>query len=405
LVPELLVRPLAPRLEQLGFAHVIELPHGETVRLRRGLRATCYSNVNHSILVLEDGDCVHVNVNDALFGTSPAIIDHFCQLIRQRHGRVDVLFLGYAGASTWPSNLREPGKDIRRQTREREALFARNSLRVIEQLQPRMACAFGGSFAVLEQPHRWVNDVRFETPTPDVLFPQQHPTSRTQVHLLLPNDVVNGLDLVEGTAPRPSAVELDRATEGPLREAHDQATHLPLLSPDALRSLLARLDVQVRWSFPRARSQAPFDVELRLREKPETALTIRVTRTGAQAMLGAATNPVASIVLRAEVLESVLRDEDGIDAILTACGAVITLHKPEAHHCVEAVLRLLTPRPGPWQTLLEQLNTDPRRTLRMMWGQKWPLLLAATRRLHMFSLAAEPLPVAPSVESSSRKAA
>jgi hypothetical protein len=110
LIPEFLTGSAADFLtKELRFCQVIPLRHGRTVELRRGLRATCYVNLTDSMLVLEDGDRVLVNANDALHASPPAVLDHFCRLLRRNHATVDTLFLGYSGASWFPNCVRVPG--------------------------------------------------------------------------------------------------------------------------------------------------------------------------------------------------------------------------------------------------------------------------------------------------------
>jgi hypothetical protein len=385
LVPELLTGGLRSRLKHLGFSQIIELPHGRVVRLRRGLQVTSYANVDDSILVFEDGDRVLVNVADALHTAGPHVVEHFCKTLRLRHPIIDTLFMGYAGESWWPNCVRIPGKNDLQAARSRESGFTDNFVKVVEALQPRIACAHGGAYVLLDPHQRWINDVRLETPTPDVIYTRKHPQSSTRAHLLLPNDVIDDLELVQGTTLRPTRLELRRALEGPLRELRERAEQLPHLGPDALKSLLSRIDTRVRANAARAAGDAPFAIEIRLREKPETALYIQVKRTGARVGLGSVQEPDACLELRAEVLDAILRDDAGVEAIFSGQGAVVTLLKADGLRHVRAALRLLSPRPTLWQILWSQARQDPERLLGALWRQRWPLLLAAGGRLGVLS--------------------
>ena len=207
LVPEFLSGALRARLlNDLGFCQVIELRHGRPVTLRRGLTATAYVNVTDSIPVLEDGDRVLVNANNALHSSPPATIDYFCSLIHRDHPAIDTLFLGYSGTSWFPNCVRLPGKEDRRVARAREDLFCDNFIRVVDALRPQVACAFAASFVLVEPHLRWIDQVRLESQQPDEAYAQRRPGSGTRVHLLLPGDVVDGIDssLNRRRAPRPA---------------------------------------------------------------------------------------------------------------------------------------------------------------------------------------------------------
>jgi hypothetical protein len=382
LVPEFLSGPMSGFLRgELGFGQVIELKHGQTVELRRGLKATCYVNLTDSILVLDDGDRVLVNANDALHASPPRVIDYFCRLLRERHPIVDTLFLGFSGASWFPNCLRLPGKDDRTVAREREQLFTDNFIRVVDRLSPKVACAYAASFVLVEPHNQWINDSKFDIPAPDVAYVRQRPGSGTRVHLLLPNDVVAGVDVVGGTTPRPSPAVLKKAMKTELREACAHVAPGQGLTPARLRELAAKLDARVRENAHRVVNGAPFTAELRLRDNPAAALLIEVSGAGARAMIGRALAPTFSLELRAEILEAALRDDYGIESIIIGYGAVATMAEPDALPQVQALLGLLRPRQSSWRALLGEAQRDPLRTLGALRRQLWPLALAVGTRL------------------------
>jgi L-ascorbate metabolism protein UlaG (beta-lactamase superfamily) len=381
LIPELLVGELVEPLRALGFPHIIELPHGKTVRLRRGVRVTCYVNVMESILVIEDGDRVLVNANDALHSAPAHVIEHFCKLIRRRHPQIDTLFMNSAGNSWFPSCIRVPGRSDLRISQAYETLVAENFVRVVEALQPRVACANGASFVLVEPHNRWINFVRMEQATPAEVYRRKHPTSQTSVHRLLPNDILEGFDLVQGTTPAPCSRELSRALSGTFRAEVEAAEQLPHYSPDALRALVGRIDARLRVNASRIEKLPPFAVELRLRDKPETALRIEKREQDVRVSLGAPRDAVASVEMRAAILEGLLNDERGLDPIVCGHGAIATLRSRDDLCFVEAVLELLTPRPTTVARLRKSLLASPLRTLGVLWRQRWPLALESGVRL------------------------
>jgi hypothetical protein len=367
--------------DELGICQVEVLRHGRTVKLRRGVRATCYINVTDSILVIEDGDRVLVDANDALHASSPATIDYFCRLLRRNHPSIDTLYLGYSGASWFPNCLRLPGKHDRAVARAREELFADNFVRVVEALRPRIACAFAASFVLVDPALRWINEVKMSVETPDQLYRRAHPEGGTRVHLLLPNDVVDDVDIISGATPRPSPAELTKAFETTLQTAVERAEHLTPLTHDQLKGLVQRVDSRVRAHASRANPKRPFSVEIRLRDNPGVALDIDFDRSGARAALGVPRSTHASIELRAEILEAALRDDYGVESVVIGYGAIATLNRPEELATVQTLLAMLTPRQSTWQSLAGEIRQHPLHAAATAWRQRVPLALSLGTRL------------------------
>lgn len=381
LVPELVAGGFGSYLrDELGFAHVIELPHGKPVRLRRGLVATCYVNMTDSLLVLEDGDRVLVNANDALHSSPPAVIDHLCATLRRNHPPVDTLFVGFAGASWWPNCLRVPGKDDRAVARERESYFTDNFLRVVDALSPRVASAYAASFTLLEPHNRWIDELRFDLPTPDEEYRRRRPHGPSKAHLLLPGDVIEETEIVQGTTPRPSRATFERALGEELRGAVDQVTNLKPLSSDALRQLAERLDQRLRSASTTLPPHVPFTLEIHIRENPETALHVVLEPTGARAGIGAPRTGGPSLSMRAEILEAVLAQDYGIESVLIGYGAVATLDELGQYERIVEVLRMLSPRRGGVRAVVRELRQQPLRSLAALWRQRWPLALNVAAR-------------------------
>jgi hypothetical protein len=148
-------------IRTLQFPNVTEAVNWREYRLTEDTSLTYVANGHDNIMVVESGDTVLVNVNDALHSESTATIDFFIEELRTRWPRIDTLFCGFGGASYFPNMLHVPGKDDRAVGIVREQLFAHNFCRVVAGLKPRVAVPFAADFALLAPAERWINDVRF----------------------------------------------------------------------------------------------------------------------------------------------------------------------------------------------------------------------------------------------------
>ncbi|MFM2153638.1 MAG: hypothetical protein RL199_2073 [Pseudomonadota bacterium] len=383
LVPELLAGDLAPLLQgELGFHDVVVLRHGRTQTLRRGIQATCYLNATDSMLVLSDGDRVLVDANDALHASQPAVVDYFCRLLRERHPHIDTLFLGFAGASWAPNCLRLPGKDDRAEARAREEALVETFVDVVEKLRPRLACAFAASFALADPQLAWVNEVKLEVAAPDVAWRRRHPSGGTSVHLLLPGDLVDGVEVTPGPTPRPSRTTLAAALEGDgmLGMAVRARAAPASLTPERLRELAMRLADRAGEQSSRLWGRRPFEAELRLRDTPGTAIRLSFDGRRAWAALGPSRRCPVALELRAEILEAVLREPYGFEAVTIGYGAIARLSAPADVERVHDVLRLLRPRRPVWRLVADELARGPARLARSVWDQRLPLALALAGR-------------------------
>jgi len=405
LVPEMPGGRMARRLRETvgGWPHIVEMPHGRTLQLRRGVRATCYVNRDQSVLVLEDGDRVLVHAADALHTAPAAVIDHFSALLRSRHPPVDTLFSGYAAADWFPDCLRLPGKDDRAVARARGLLAAENWLRVVEALQPRLAVALPPGFALLEPHNRWIEEVRRGLPLPPDLHAARHGGHGTRCFVAGPGDVVDGVEPVSGTGSRPSPAGPDAAPAGPWDDASRTPACPPQLDATDLADLVARLDARVRHGARRNAAAGWLGAEIRLRENPGLCLHVERTTLGACAGIGPARRATVRLETRVPVLESVL-DGGGLDPIVHGCGAVARLDDAEDLPALDALLGLLAP---PRDEPLPAWRRRPLHELALVWRQRWPLALHLGARLGLLT---DPhdfrhLDTPPAVEPDRRRAA
>lgn len=385
LVPQFIAGGMADWLKsEMGFCEVIELPHGRPVKLRRGLVATCYINLNDSLLVLEDGDRTTIVANDALHSSPTAVIDHFCRLLLRRHNTPDVLFLGFAGASWFPNCIRVPGKNDQAAARARETLLTDNFVRVVDKLRPRVACAYAASFVLLEPHLRWINDVRLALPTPDEVYRRRRPNGPTRTHLLLPNDVVDGINIVSGTTPRPSAESLQRSLENELAVAAARAASRPAVSLDELRALVDRLDSHARAHRRRLGNRHPFSVAIQLRDAPDASLFVEVTRRSARAGIGSPPRPGPTLETRFDVLKAALETDYGTESLFIGYGGIASLRSSADYARIVDLLRLASPRESGALGLAREVLKHPVASTASLWKQRWPLALTVGSKLGLF---------------------
>jgi hypothetical protein len=189
-------------IESLGFAKVSEAVNWREYRLTRNTSVTYVANGRDNIMVVQSGNQVLVNVNDALHSEPNETIDFFIGEIRNHWPRIDTLFCGFGGASYFPNMLHVEGKDDVAVGVVREQLFAHNFCRVVAGLKPRVAVPFAADFALLAPAERWINDVRFPRARMKDYY-QQHFAKdglAPEIYEMYPGDVLDGAKL-QGLSP------------------------------------------------------------------------------------------------------------------------------------------------------------------------------------------------------------
>ena len=380
LVPALVAGRMEDHVRSLGFPDVVPMRHGESYGLGRGGRATCYVNATDSLLVVEDRGEVVVDANDALHASPPAIADHLCRLVAARHPRIDVLFMGYGGASWFPNCIRFPGKDDRAAARGREELLSENFARVVERLRPRLACGFAASFVLLEPHLRWVNEVKLEVAGPAAAVARRPATARRSAcRVLSPGDVVMGTEVLDGPRGRPHRADLERAYRDELAAGCARSEVRSLLPAPALEALAAAILARAR-EGGRALPAGAAGLELWIREAPDAAIRLSLAGGAPDVRLAERRGDVPALELRAEVLRALLEEPYGSESITIGCGAVAHLGRREDLGFVLGALRLLSPRRGSWRSVAAELRRSPLRVARDVVAQRWPLALHAATR-------------------------
>ncbi len=184
-------------IQSLGFSNVTEAASWRKYSLAKDTSITYVANGHDNIMVIESGQEVLVNVNDALHSEAETTIDFFIEEIGRRWPRIDVLFCGFGGASYFPNMLHVEGKDDRAIGIVREQLFAHNFCRVVAGLKPQIAIPFAADFALLAPAERWINDVRFPRSRIRDYFDRHFANDAREYRIepMYPGDVLDGVQL------------------------------------------------------------------------------------------------------------------------------------------------------------------------------------------------------------------
>lgn len=148
-------------LESMGFEDVKEAITFRKYKLSENTFVTFIINSHDSIMVIESGGKVLVNVNDALHSYPEKVIDYYLQLIKEKWPVIDIIFCGFGGASYFPNTMHLKGKNDFEIGLVREQLFAHNFCRVVKGLKPKVAVPFAADFCLLDEDQLWINEARF----------------------------------------------------------------------------------------------------------------------------------------------------------------------------------------------------------------------------------------------------
>lgn len=148
-------------IESLGFTEVKECVTFKKYQISDKTAVTFVINSHDSLMIIESGGRVLLNVNDALHSSPEKVIDYYLDEIRARWKKIDYLFCGFGGASYFPNAMHLAGKDDYEISLAREQLFAHNFCRIVAGLKPDVAVPFAADFCLLDEEQRWINEARF----------------------------------------------------------------------------------------------------------------------------------------------------------------------------------------------------------------------------------------------------
>lgn len=148
-------------IESIGFTDVKECVTFKKYQVSEKTAVTFIINSHDSLMVIESGGKVLINVNDALHSSPEKVIDFYLEEIMAKWGKIDYVFCGFGGASYFPNAMHLAGKDDYEISLVRDQLFAHNFCRIVAGLKPKIAVPFAADFCLLDDHQRWINDARF----------------------------------------------------------------------------------------------------------------------------------------------------------------------------------------------------------------------------------------------------
>lgn len=358
-VPTLATLPKAPRvvvprgydpgnadyLRGIGFADVCEVASGRSMTLGAGsdaMRLTVVTHLSDSMLVVEAGGEVLVNVNDALHCAREEVIEAYCAWIRRRFAKIDYVFCGYGGASYFPNCFRVPEKDDRQVAARREECFLDNFVRIVRGMRPRIAVPFAAGFVLPAEETWWISAQRLAQPPPaSVLGPRL--AGAAHVIDLAPGDAL--------VSPDPSGVlRGDPAAEiADIRQAvlDRYPTDAPTVPPvDALAEKIRAMAEQ-RWRRLGGRELVAV---LRFVDAPDEAIVVRSASreiSVAPADRVDALRADVTLETRRHVLWAAITEPYGRDFLCIGYGATVRVPRAgfdEGAH--ERLLELITSFPS-----------------------------------------------------------
>jgi beta-lactamase family protein len=377
-------------LRRIGFRRIREIPSGSTFALDNRLRLTLFTHIDDSLLAVEVGGEVLLNLNDALHSSRREMIVEYCRILRKRFPKLDYLFCGFGGASYFPNCIHMPGKDDVAIARARERYFLQNFLHIAQLLKPTFAFPFAAHFVLPDKHNWWISDTRLQLEPPSQTLRGLAPDSPIKFVDLQPGDHVEGGRVftydVAHTVPE--------AARAAVTARYGAAPERPTLDDAAFDALFAEIRARIA-----TRTGAPLDAVIVLTDYAPRAIHILVSGAGGTAEVIDATaayelNAQVVVETRSDLVRSTLRSPFGKDLISIGYGGQFHIRSTSdlvsAPH--DRLLQLLAPTAPRWR---QQLRAQPRRTLRYLTGDpsmRYALRRRLLRRRRPSEVNAEPAP-------------
>ncbi|HET6993312.1 MAG TPA: MBL fold metallo-hydrolase [Bacteroidia bacterium] len=145
-----------------GFNKLTEAVSFKDYRISPTTTVTYIGFALESVIVVQVGETVIVNLNDALNSHHQNVVEMFLREIKKRWPKIDYLFSGWSGAGYFPNTVHYKTKNDFETGLIREQYFAHNFAKIVQVLQPERAIPFGPGFALLNEDKRWINEVKFD---------------------------------------------------------------------------------------------------------------------------------------------------------------------------------------------------------------------------------------------------
>ena len=185
-------------LRDLGF-EVIEAGSGEVFTIGPAKDVRCRIVQTHgddSLLAIDDGERVCININDALHSAPHESQDRHIARLVDWYPRIDYVLCGYGIASHFPNCYVLPGKDDVASARQRQRYFNREWARVVHGLKPRYGFPFAADVVLLEEPLFWTNVAVHNGERPVAAFAEQYPQSAVRTLDIAPGFTIDGDQIV-----------------------------------------------------------------------------------------------------------------------------------------------------------------------------------------------------------------
>lgn len=350
-------------LQRIGFNRIREVPSGSSITVRRQtgtMRLTVMTHLDDSMLAVEAGGQVLLNVNDALHASRREIIEEYGRVLRRRFPRIDYLFCGFGGASYFPNCIHVPGKDDLAVARAREEWFLRNFAHITRLLQPRLAFPFAAHFVLPDERTWWVSATRLQMGSPAAAIRALVGHSSTEVHDLAPGDYVE-----DGVAHATPPVEPDvAAARAAVLARYPQPAASEPLSAEQFAALVDDVRATATLHTSHGVAAEPFHVAIKLWDYPDSAIAVQRWPNGRVdvAALGADElgQPEAIVETRSDLVKSLMHSPFGRDLITVGYGAQVHLRAADVlrRNPHELLLNLLAPPRPRWR---ERLRRHPAR--------------------------------------------
>jgi hypothetical protein len=355
-------------LRRIGFRHIKEAGSGTPFALTKAgdaARLTVITHMDDSLLAIEAGGEVLLNLNDALHSSRRDLIVEYCRVLHGRFPKIDHLFCGFGGASYFPNCVHVPGKDDVAVARAREQYFLHNFALVSERLRPRNAFPFAAHFVLPHERTWWISRTRLQMEAPVATLRRLTPNAPTAFYDLQPGDFLDDGEVHASGARRLSDPESARAE---VLARYGPPPARPPLDESGFQELVG----DVRKRVQQRASSIPLDAVLVLTDFQPQAMHIRVTPADNRVEaidrhLIREADPQIVVETRSDLVRSTLRSPFGKDLISIGYGAEVHLRSradvDAAPH--DRVLQLLAPLQPRWR---QHLREQPLRTMRFLIG-------------------------------------
>ena len=373
----------------MGFNHVTEAINEKTYYLNDKTRVTYFSNNLDNVIVIEHGNEVLVDVNDALHSAPQLLIEKIAEKINAKWKKIDYVFSSYGGASYFPNCFKFKDKDDVEIAKTRELFFLNNFCKIMSLLKPRYAVPFASDFVLLDDAQRWMNETKFPRHKIQAYFKNYmgEQSVNTEVVDMYPGDFIeNGkLNLVSPyrTKLKPEGlthlIDEEYANEIAEKRKHKK------ISDAAAEEVYNKLKEHVKnklYIIPEAqRKEIKYSIQL---TDYNDSVFYTIDLKGTEPKVYKATelekDCILSIKLRSETLLFSLEHEWGGDAIIIGYGCKVEVFdiRTIEHGLDNLCVRLITNYPNTKEYLkrvpfraIKYLMTDPLKRQSLMNGVKF----------------------------------